>query len=69
MRQQNEVPADHRLSRLPRAGAGRCGAALLAFGAPGRADGLSSSAARSTASPAPAREGRRRPAVLPGRPV
>ncbi|MEU7095862.1 DUF4383 domain-containing protein [Kitasatospora aureofaciens] len=40
MKLHEELPVDHRLSRVYRAGAGLCGAALLAFGCLGLSDGL-----------------------------
>ncbi|MER7667502.1 DUF4383 domain-containing protein [Kitasatospora sp. NPDC096128] len=40
MKLHEELPVDHRLSRVYRAGAGLCGAALLVFGCLGLSDGL-----------------------------
>ncbi|MCU7826426.1 DUF4383 domain-containing protein [Kitasatospora sp. DSM 101779] len=37
---RDELPVDHRLAQVYRIGAGLCGAALLAFGCLGLADGL-----------------------------
>ncbi|WP_329491787.1 DUF4383 domain-containing protein [Kitasatospora sp. NBC_01246] len=41
MKLHDELPVDHRLSQVYRAGAGLCGAALFVFGCLGLADGLS----------------------------
>ncbi|MFD9691676.1 DUF4383 domain-containing protein [Kitasatospora sp. NPDC059146] len=41
MKLHDELPVDHRLSQVYRAGAGLCGAALFVFGALGLVDGLS----------------------------
>ncbi|WP_431683729.1 DUF4383 domain-containing protein [Kitasatospora sp. KL5] len=41
MKLREELPVDHRLSQVYRAGAGLCGAVLLVFGCLGLADGLS----------------------------
>ncbi|MFD7984316.1 DUF4383 domain-containing protein [Kitasatospora indigofera] len=41
MKLHDDLPVDHRLSRVYRVGAGLCGTALLVFGCLGLADGLS----------------------------
>ncbi|MFD0256817.1 DUF4383 domain-containing protein [Kitasatospora indigofera] len=41
MKRHDDLPVDHRLSRVYRVGAGLCGTALLVFGCLGLADGLS----------------------------
>ncbi|MEV7597106.1 hypothetical protein AB0O91_06905 [Kitasatospora sp. NPDC089797] len=64
MKLRDESPVDQRLSRLHRAGAGLCGAALPAFHGHGRSDGLSFSCTLAAPDPPadiPAFDGRKVP--------